>query len=75
MACCSARRNEEPANKSYSTAAADRAYGRHDAWQPSDVDMAALISTKVSDGVWQHSMESLLADNKVVVTLLLRRYG
>jgi hypothetical protein len=46
------------------------------AWQASDVDLAALRKVEVTDGSTRaHSMALLLADDHVVVTLLLRRYG
>lgn len=67
MACCSTRPKESMAGR---TTSGDGA------WQPSDVDLAALRKVEVSDGsMRRHSMDLLLAGDHVVVTLLLRRYG
>lgn len=66
MACCSTRPKE----------AGMAGTSGDGAWQASDVDLAALRKVEVTDGSTRaHSMALLLADDHVVVTLLLRRYG
>ena len=74
MACCSARPKEAAGADTLSAPAGLQQRGSEE-WQPSNVDLAALKSVKVSDGSRLHSMESLLANDHVVVSLLLRRYG